>query len=452
MRLRLALLLCRVSRFFLRLLGRGGTTVPGRIALAVYPSLLQVLAEEVTTVVVTGTNGKTTSVRMIEQGLQLAGMSHFTNRSGANLIAGITAEYVDYATWGGKPRKKYAVIECDEEALARVCHLVNPRVILLTNLFKDQLGRFASVYHTRAMIAAGIQLSPSSTICLNGDDFLSASLARGLTQEVVYYGMGETACRSSSSATQEENPLCLYCHTPLSYYRRSYAHLGAFYCSGCGFFRPALDVAIAEAQLAESSSLVSLRLADSTISTRVNLPGAYNLYNAVGASAVMQALALPPQIIAEALATFQGGFGRMERFQLEGVPVQMILVKNPAGFNQVISYLADHVPEGLAVICLNNQDADGTDISWIDEVNFAPLKENFPQIWLAGSCAEEVAKRLELHGISRQLLTIYTDYRELLQQLLAQQLPVYILPSYSAMMDLREVISRRFGLKRYWES
>ncbi|MCL2498625.1 MAG: Mur ligase family protein, partial [Symbiobacteriaceae bacterium] len=137
MRLRLALLLCRVSRFFLRLLGRGGTTVPGRIALAVYPSLLQVLAEEVTTVVVTGTNGKTTSVRMIEQGLQLAGMSHFTNRSGANLIAGITAEYVDYATWGGKPRKKYAVIECDEEALARVCHLVNPRVILLTNLFKD---------------------------------------------------------------------------------------------------------------------------------------------------------------------------------------------------------------------------------------------------------------------------------------------------------------------------
>ena len=173
----IAICLCKLLRFFSRLLHRGGTAMPGRWALWVCPNLLSILARDVKTVAITGTNGKTTTARMIEQAFQEQGKSYFANRSGANLLSGITTEFVMNATLGGKCLKEYAVIECDEAAAVKVFPQLRPRVVLVTNLFRDQLDRYGEVTHTLENIRTALSSLPAPiTLCLNADCSLTASL------------------------------------------------------------------------------------------------------------------------------------------------------------------------------------------------------------------------------------------------------------------------------------
>jgi UDP-N-acetylmuramyl tripeptide synthase len=165
-----AVLACKLARTAIRLLGRGGTDFPGRLALKICPDLLGELAKTVTTVIVTGTNGKTTTSRMIEQAFIDAGISYFANKTGANLISGITAEFAVHSTAGGKCRFPYAVIESDEAAFKQVGRLVNPKAVVVTNVFRDQLDRYGEVTHTLNNIRIGLQGCKNAVVCLNADD------------------------------------------------------------------------------------------------------------------------------------------------------------------------------------------------------------------------------------------------------------------------------------------
>ena len=185
----LAMLVCKALRLVSRILHRGGTAMPGRIALKIYPELLSLLAKDVRTVAVTGTNGKTTSSRMIEQAFLEQGKSYFANRSGANLISGITTEFVINSSLSGKCRKEYAVIECDEAAARKVFYQLRPQVIVVTNLFRDQLDRYGEVTHTLENIREGIKGAPEATLCLNADCSLTASLANDLPNRAVFFGI-----------------------------------------------------------------------------------------------------------------------------------------------------------------------------------------------------------------------------------------------------------------------
>ena len=156
LRVFVALLACRLARFGLRLLGRGGTDFPGKIALKICPKLLETLAKNVTTIIVTGTNGKTTTARMIEQALADSGISYFANKSGANLLSGITAEYAMHASLSGKMNYTHAVIECDEGAFKLVGPRVDAKAVLVTNVFRDQLDRYGEVTGTLNSILMGI--------------------------------------------------------------------------------------------------------------------------------------------------------------------------------------------------------------------------------------------------------------------------------------------------------
>ena len=201
----------RLARLALRLLGRGGTALPGKAALRVYPGLMRELGRGVETVIITGTNGKTTTAGMLRHMLDKAGTAYFSNRSGANLTSGITAEFIENADLLGKPKKTLAVIECDEGNFPAVAEALQPRAVIVTNLFRDQLDRYGEVTHTRDLIASGIQKAPGAVLCLNADCSLTASLGWDVPNKTVYFGLeniSSDAVPSVSSSEYESDCIC----------------------------------------------------------------------------------------------------------------------------------------------------------------------------------------------------------------------------------------------------
>lgn len=450
----LAILICKIARLGCRLLHRGGTDMPGRLALRVCPGLLAILAGQVKTVAITGTNGKTTSARMIEEAFAEQGLSYFANRSGANLISGITTEFVMNSGLGGRMRKEYAIIECDEAAARRVFGQLKPRVILVTNLFRDQLDRYGEVTHTLGNIRTAVQGAPEAVLCLNADCSLTASLAEDLPNPTVFFGIDKGAAPSREKPEISDATHCIRCKTEYEYDYITYGHLGGFRCPHCGYRRHDADYAVSTVveQRADGSSLV-LKVRGVQYLAEVNLPAMYNIYNAVGAVAAATEMGLGTQAAIQALGRFRCGFGRMEQFPLGG-GTRMMLVKNPAGCNQVIEFLQNIKEKFVLVICLNDRSADGTDVSWIWDADFEGLTDmsgRLEQVIVSGDRAGDMHVRVKYAGVAEAYIREERDYEALVQQLARQELPVFIMPTYTAMLDLRQVVIRHCGGAEFWE-
>ena len=445
---------CKFTRLMLRILKRGGTAMPGKVALRLCPDLLRHLARGVDVIAVTGTNGKTTSSRIIEQVFINSGMGYFSNKSGSNLMQGITTEFAINATLTGKPRNKYAVIECDEAASKKVFEYMSPRVILVTNVFRDQLDRYGEVTHTLENIKVGVKNAPDAIICLNADCSLTVSVADNISNRIVYFGV-DTEIYKDRVQELSDATHCIRCHAEYEYKYVTYGHLGGFYCPSCGYKRPDTQVAATRllSQDADSSS-VALRAFNETRNLTINLPGGYNIYNAVGsvAAAIQMGFSLDAAI--EAAGSFECGFGRMEKFVLDGVPVRMILVKNPAGCNQVLNFLTNIDGDSLFVVCLNDKIADGTDISWIWDVDFeklANMDSRLSGVLVSGIRADDMAVRIKYADIGDGKTSVIKDYGELIKTITSQDKPVFIMPTYTAMLDLREQISKDYDYKEFWQ-
>jgi len=448
----LAILICKTARLGLRVLGRGGTTIPGKLALRVCPDLLGALGRQVATVVITGTNGKTTSARMLEQCFQNGAIPAFSNRSGANLLPGITAEFVAHASLSGKMRLQYAVIECDEAAFRHVSKYVDAKVVLVTNVFRDQLDRFGEITHTLSSIQAGIANSPNATVCLNGDCALLMAMMRDLENPVRYFGVEGALFGANDSAGEATRCAC---GAEYVYDYKTYGHLGAYRCPNCDNARPALDVAVTEIlEETADTSKIAVRVQDERYEVTVNLPGAYNIYNAAGVIAVADVMNLGMAVTSAALAEFRGGFGRMERFSLGDVAVRMILVKNPVGCSQALRYLAGQAEPFLFVMCLNDRPGDGADVSWLWDVDtsvLTALDDRLTGVVCGGTRADELAVWMKYAGVPEEKISVELDYDRLVDVIGGASVPVYVLPTYTAMLDVRERIARRYGLGKFWE-
>ena len=419
MRLFFAILLCKLVRLALRLAGRGGTALPGKIALRVCPDMLSRLSRGVTAVMVTGTNGKTTTCRMLEQMLRDAGRDCFANRSGSNLERGIAADFAANANLFGRPKRRFAVIECDEAAFRRVCGEVKP---------------------------------PETRVCLNADCSLTASLAPDAPDRVRFFGMDAAL---GEAAAVSDAPRCIFCGAEYEYDYHTFAHLGGFRCPKCGYSRTEPDVAVVEADSLEpDSSLAELRVDGEFLPASVSLPAAYNLYNAAAAVAAATALGINAKAAVRSLAHIESGFGRMERFELGGAQVTMVLVKNPAGCDRAIDYLAS-LPDGVtAVFCLNDEIADGTDVSWIWDAAYERLfePEKKPMsIIVSGSRAEDMRLRLKYAGAKEDDIRLIHGVTELMDALAECKGCVCILPTYTAMLPLRAALAARCGRKEFWK-
>ena len=450
----LAMLLCKLLRWLSRVLHRGGTAMPGRWALRVCPELLGLLAKDVKTVAITGTNGKTTSARMIEQAFAEQGKSYFANRSGANLISGITTEFVMNSTLGGKCRKEYAVIECDEAAAVKVFPQLRPKVIVVTNLFRDQLDRYGEVTHTLENVRTGIAAVPDALLCLNADCSLTASLAGEVPNKTRFFGINAGAVPSAGKSELSDATHCIRCKTEYEYDYVTYGHLGGFRCPKCGYRRPTPQVAVTDVtdQTAEGSGVV-LDVDGCRYLAEVNLPALYNVYNAAGAVAAVTAMGLGADAAVSAVENFKCGFGRMENFKLGAAGAKMMLVKNPAGCNQVLDFLRDMKERFVLVLCLNDRGADGTDVSWIYDAAFEKLTQmggRLEKIVVAGDRAADMAVRVKYAGVAPRYIELQRDYEKLVQWMAKQELPIFIIPTYTAMLELRETVIRHVGGDEFW--
>ncbi len=451
----LAIILCKTLRLVSRLLHRGGTAMPGRWALKICPNLLELLARGVKSIAITGTNGKTTSARMIEQAFSEKGLNYFANRSGANLISGITTEFVINSTLTGKALREYAVIECDEAAARKVFSQLKPKVVVVTNLFRDQLDRYGEVTHTLENIRVAMQGAPEAILCLNADCSLTASLADDLPNKVIYFGIDQGAAPSRPKPEISDATHCIRCKTEYEYDYISYGHLGGFRCPKCGYRRHNADFAVTDiTEQRPDGSTVVMNIQGEKRIVNVNLPAMYNIYNAIGAVTAVVEMGLGVDAAVDALADFKCGFGRMERFQLGKAGTRMMLVKNPAGCNQVIEFLENIKEKFVLVVCLNDRGADGTDISWIWDADFEGLTSLggwLDKVIVSGDRASDMRVRIKYAGIPDERISVQRDYEALVKWIERQDMPVFIMPTYTAMLELRQVVIKHCGGADFWE-
>ncbi len=437
-------MVCKATHGILRLINKGGTAFPGRLALRICPDILKIVARRVKVIAVTGTNGKTTSVRMAETALSNAGLSVFSNRSGANLIDGITCEFIVNTNFFLRPRCEWAVIECDEAAARRVFGEIKPIAVLVTNLFRDQLDRYGTVTTPRDTIAEGLKSSPETTVCLNADCQLAASIAARVPNKVLYYGFSQGG---KSAVESGEDSRCVSCGAQLDYSYVTYANLGKYRCSKCGEKRPDTQITVSDV-LSDGSFVLSANGAKALC--RPALQGLYNSYNAAGVTALITAAGIKAEHAISAVSNFECGFGRMEEFALGNAGARMILIKNAAAADQTLDIIKNSGRKMSVAFVINDRPADGTDISWIYDADFGRLArmKRLCNVYAAGDRAQTMAERLEQDGVSCE---VFKSYDKLIKRLEGEDSYVFILPTYTAMLELRQKLVRRLGGKNFWE-
>ena len=434
---------CKATHCLLRLLGFGATSLPGALALKICPDVLAFAAKNVDITAVTGTNGKTTSCRMIERAMQNDGRRVCSNRSGANLVYGITAALILNRKFLGGVKCECAVIECDEAACRLTLGKIRPSVLLVTNLFRDQLDRYGALTRPRDCIAEGLRSSPETRLLINADCPMAVSIAGLCPNETVYYGLSE---HNRPRVGSGEDDRCPVCGRALRYSGVSYASLGEFSCA-CGFARP-IPAFCADSILPDGSFLLCAESGKTLCAPA--LSGLYNVYNAVGAVAAAVTDGVSLSAAAAAAERFDCGFGRMESFPLGRRGARMILIKNTAAADQTIGEVCRAHGDKTLVLAVNDRTADGTDISWLDEADFGMLSRRggVKRAFVCGDRAEAAEKRLVRENIPCKS---YRNYDKLIAALRDEENSIFILPTYTAMLELRAELVKRLGGKNFWE-
>ena len=442
-----------------RLIGRlsraagrgGGTTLPGKLVWKLHPEALDELARRLArgVALVSATNGKTTTTAMA--GSILAPTTKLAwNHSGANLASGITSSLLD------ADDAALGLLEVDEFALPEIMRRTRPRVLSLGNLFRDQLDRYGELEHIadRWRVAVG-ELASEAVVVANADDPLVASLVDG-RGHALRFGVDDPAHARSSLQHASDSKYCVRCGRPYGYDAVYVGHLGAYRCPGCGHARPELDIA---ARRIEAHGLdgisFSLETPRGSARARLAVPGLYNVYNALAAASVALALDVGLDEVVAGLERFRAAFGRFERFAVGDRRVLLLLIKNPAGANEVVRTLEDGGIPPTLVIALNDQIADGRDVSWIWDVDFEPLLEKAETIVVTGERAAELALRFTYAGFPRERLELVADLGRAFDrglEIVPDGGELVVLPTYTAMLELRSIVTDRGLTRPYWEA
>ncbi|MBN1485878.1 MAG: DUF1727 domain-containing protein [Chloroflexia bacterium] len=455
----IALLAGKSAGFLSRRLGLGGgTTLPGSIAQRLDPQLVPSLSAQLPLGVflVTGTNGKTTTARMLVQILRAAGWCPIHNRAGANLVEGIATALLYSSDWRGRPAGDCGLFEVDEAHLPRAAALSQPRLILLHNLFRDQLDRYGEVDYVRNRWAEALRTLPvDATVVLNADDPAVASLGPGLDARVLYYGLDAPELGRAGPDHTADARFCRRCGAPYDYDPAYYGHIGRYRCPVCGHGRPRPDVRLSELHLDGTNAAHGVLVtAAGAQSIRLPLPGLYNAYNALAAISAALALGLDLERVLDTLGRFQAAFGRLERVEAQGRRVLLALIKNPVGAGQVLHMLHQaERPQGYLIV-INDLIADGTDVSWLWDAPFEALAGQVDFAVVAGTRAQDMAVRLKYAGVEPSRILVRPELAPALDtafQHAAAGETVYLLPTYTAMLEMRALMVRRGYVAPFWE-
>ena len=437
----------------------GGTAVGGLVALRVDPGLIGSLARQIKhgSLLVTGTNGKTTTSRLIAETARAAGLDPLANSTGSNLTRGIAATLATAAGAGGslsKARSSIGVFEVDEATVPLVLSPLRPRAAVFTNLFRDQLDRYGEVEYVAALWRDALATVPSETrLVLNADDPSVASLGEGRS-DALYFGI-EDATLGHDALDHASDALNCRCGARLIYEYSYFGHLGAWRCEACGRSRPEPQVRASEVQLRDGRSLAFVLSTPSRQrAIEMGVGGLYNVYNAVAAATAALALHLPDYAVDEALTRSASAFGRQESFEVAGRRIEVVLAKNPAGLNQVLSTLTLDPSRRTLLAALNDLTADGRDISWIWDADLETAAGRFETVIVSGTRADDMALRLKYADWREDSITVERNLEQAFDRALsatAQGETLTVVPTYTAMLALRELIAGRAGRAHFWE-
>ena len=432
----------------------GGTTLPGRVLLRLEPDAIARLGGGLDrgTTIVSATNGKTTTAGMIAALLEADGRRPVHNRAGSNMTWGVATALLEQDGDEG-------LFEVDEAWLPRVVEQLQPTTIVLGNLFRDQLDRYGEMEALADEWAKAVAADGGSTgLVLNADDPLIADLGRDADERpregVVYFGIDDSSQALPELQHAFDAKHCRRCGHPYVYDRAFVGHLGHYSCTHCGAERPRPDVAATAIELqGMDGSRSRVRTPAGEIELLLPLPGLYNVYNALAAIAAGLQLGVAPQRIAAALAAMRAAFGRVETIAVAGTPVSILLIKNPAGANEVLRTLrleAEDEPVDLW-IALNDRIADGRDVSWVWDADFELLAGRVRRVVCAGTRAAEMALRLKYAGWPTESIAVVPEIEASLDDAVAAAPGrLFALPTYTALLELRKLLADRGLAQEFW--
>ena len=442
-----SILASKITIFLTKTILKGGTTFPGKVALKIDRNILKKVSQGYKVVLITGTNGKTTTTSMIYNIVKEDGKKVITNNTGANLFPGIVTTFIDNYKFFSKTEDAYAIIEVDEANLKYITKYITPEIITVTNLFRDQLDRYGEVYTTLNKILEGITLTKDTTLVLNGDESLLGNLE--LPNKTLFYGFNAKINEDTKIDVNADAKFCKFCKAPYEYNHITYNHLGDFYCTGCGFKRAELKYAVNEIlDLSPDSSTVRINNLD----IEVSQSGVYNIYNALCAFAITKELGVKDESIIKSLENQDSSFGRQESLNIDGKEVKIILVKNPAGYNQALDTLCLNKESFSCAFLLNDNYADGTDVSWIWDVDFEKLQNlNIDEVFISGLRCYDMAVRLKIAGLNEDKFIIETEFENLTSKIKeSNNNKIYILATYTAMINYRKHLYSKGYIKKLW--
>ncbi len=443
----ISILSAKFTLFLTKTILKGGTTFPGRVALKIDKNILSKISKGYKVILVTGTNGKTTTTSMIYNIIKESGHPVITNNTGANLFPGIVTTFVDSFKFGSKVKDNYAVIEVDEANLKYITEYITPEVITVTNLFRDQLDRYGEVYTTLNKILEGIYNVPETTLILNGDESLLGKL--DLKNPVHFYGFDKAVNDNKTIEINADAKFCKFCKTPYEYNFVTYNHLGDFYCPNCGYKRSDLMYAVTDI-IDINADKSTVKFNDLEVS--INQSGTYNIYNGLCAYSIAKELGIADSAIKKSLENQSSSFGRQETINIEGKDVKIFLVKNPAGYNQSLDTICLNKEKFAAAFLLNDNYADGQDVSWIWDVDFEKLTEtNIDEVYISGLRAYDMAVRLKTAGLNPNKFVIEEQYEALTEAIKNGNCDkLYILATYTAMINYRKYLHSKGYIKNLW--
>jgi UDP-N-acetylmuramyl tripeptide synthase len=444
--------------------GGGATSAPGRVLMHLQPDAIGVLGGRLTlgSVLVSATNGKTTTANMTAGILHQAGIPLVHNQAGANMAGGIATTLLSAARQRGGMSGELGLFEVDELWLTSLAAQLHPRAILLGNLFRDQLDRYGELETIAGSWEQALS-SGEAQLVLNADDPLIADLGREHSG-ALYFGVEDDSLALAGMAHAADAKHCRRCGAPYIFDAVYLGHLGHYHCASCGQSRPAPLVSATDVRLeGVHASRFRLRTPTGGVEVSLALPGLYNVYNALAAAALATALEVPLEMIAAGLSSTRPAFGRAETITLsasrngssgQGRQMQIMLVKNPAGTNEVLRTLVLEPGEHDLLGVLNDQIADGRDVSWIWDADFELLAGRVRRFTCSGTRAADLATRLKYAGIEPARIHVQVDLAHALSEAAAEQpdggSPLYALPTYTAMLALRELLVAQGEAKSAW--
>ena len=440
-----AIISARVLSFACRLAGKQGVTMAGKLALKIDPNILKDLSAQVREkiFVVCGTNGKTTTNNLLCSALEAEGKKVVCNHTGSNMLMGVAAAFVLSAGWTGKLDADYAAIEIDEASAVRVFPHFKPDYMVITNMFRDQLDRYGEIDITIDLLKKAIAMDEKLTVIANADDPLVTYLAQSCSRETVYFGITDKVFEQGSSREIREGRFCKFCGERLSYRFYHYGQMGDYVCPGCGFKRPAVAYDAGNIDLKGGLAFDLTVSGKKEAHRRISAPyrGFYNIYNILAACAAADTGGLPLNNFEKVLADYDPQNGRNEVFEIDGCRVLLNLAKNPAGFNQNIQSVMEDTQDKDIVIVINDNAQDGTDISWLWDVDFDRFGEkSIRSIVVSGIRCHDMRLRLKYAGIQCEMIP---DVKEAVEDRIKNGCKnLYVLVNYTALYSTHMMLSQ----------